>query len=118
MPIILRSRIVAALFPKLPPEELVLKAVSEFISRELMKKHTKPDKGGLLPSPWWYLSLFSEQRRQSNMQHINYLAVRPISKTASSGLCTSGAEILGILGFPIVRYRIGSTAEYSDTASF
>ena len=40
----LRSRIVAALFPMLAPEDLVLNAVSEFTLTKSIKKHTKLDK--------------------------------------------------------------------------
>ena len=81
------------------------------------KKHTKPDKGGHLANSWWYLSLFSEQRIQSNMQHINCLALRPGSKTVSSVLLRSRAGMLGTLSFPVVHHSIRSTAEYGDATS-
>lgn len=52
------------------------------------------------------------------MQHINCLAVTAISKKESSGLPTSGAEILGIVGFTCVGHSVGSIAEYTHAASF
>lgn len=119
MPTTLRSRLVAAMYPKFASEDLILNAVSKSITAGgSIKKHTKLDKGGLLPNSWWHPSLFSGHRIQTTIQHMNCLAVTPVSKTVSSGLPTSGDEMLGILSFPPVGHRIGSAAEYYYAASF
>ncbi len=93
-----RSRIVVASFIMLAPEYLVLNAVSEFIiPRESTRKDTKLDKGGYLSNSLflsrhgWHLSLFSEHRIPSNMQHINCLEVTPVSIKVSVGLSTCQA---------------------------
>ena len=120
-----KSRIIVALFTMLAPEYLVLNAVSEFITaRESIRKHTKPDKDGLLSTLWflskhgWHLFLSSEQRIPSNMQHVDCLAVTPISKKVSVGLSTGQAEILGNLVSPVAEHTIGLRAEYGHPASF
>ena len=91
-----RSRIVVASFIMLAPVYLVLNAVSEFITPS-NQKHTKFDKGGFLSNSLflsrhgWHLSLFSEQRTPSNMQHIECLAVTPVLIKMSVGLSTRQA---------------------------
>ena len=52
------------------------------------------------------------------MQHIDCLAVAPVSKKASVGLSTGRAEILGTLVSPVAEHTIGLRAEYGHPASF
>ena len=89
--------VVALLFTMLCPENLVLNAVGEFTTvRESIRKHEKVDKDEFLSTSWflsrhgWPLSLFTEQRIPSNMQHKNCLAVTPISRKVSVGLRDTG----------------------------